>query len=58
MAHVFPRALLRVAAKGGEKEARAVAAEAVALGVAPARLAVSATEPVGSYATFEVLAPP
>jgi hypothetical protein len=57
LAAVFPRAALRVSAKGGAKAARAIAEDAARLG-AGQRISVSATEPAGAFAAVEVLSPP
>jgi hypothetical protein len=57
LAAAFPRAALRVSAKGGAKAARAIAEDAARFG-ASARISVSATEPAGAFAAVEVLSPP
>lgn len=55
---VFPRAVFKVAAKGGAKAAQQVAASARDKGVAAGRLGTSANEPAGVFATADILAPP
>jgi hypothetical protein len=59
LAGVFDHAAFRVAAKGGDKAARAIAAAASEQhGVPRAHLATSPAEPAGAFATVEVLALP
>lgn len=59
LAAVFEHAAFRVTAKGGEKAARAIAAQARARFDLPAsRLATAAGEPQGAFATVEVVSLP
>lgn len=56
---IFERAVLRIAAKGGEKAARGIAATAQSTyGVSAARLSVTKLEPVGLFTATDVLALP
>ncbi|MDB4938539.1 MAG: hypothetical protein JWP87_5511 [Labilithrix sp.] len=59
LAGVFEHAAFRVSAKGGEKAARAIAAQARdRFDIAPARLATAAGEPAGAFATVEIVSLP
>ena len=56
---VFERASFRITAKGGEKAAKAIAAETVSKNVSRTRLATAAGEPpTGVFASVEILALP
>jgi len=55
---VFERGVFRITAKGGEKQARAIAAAAQGKGVSSSRMAIGAGEPQGAVAVIEVLSPP
>jgi hypothetical protein len=59
LAAVFERAAFRVSAKGGDKVARSIAAAARdGSGIAQARLATTAQEPAGAFASVEILSLP
>jgi len=56
---VFERAAFRVTAKGGDKAARAIAAQARdRFDLAPSRLTTAAGEPAGAFAVVEVVSLP
>jgi hypothetical protein len=59
LAGVFEHAAFRVSAKGGDKAARAIAAAARdSFAISPSRLATSAAEPAGAFATVEIVSLP
>jgi hypothetical protein len=59
LAGVFEHAAFRVTAKGGEKAARAIAAQARdRFDLAPSRLTTAAGEPAGAFAAVEILSLP
>ena len=59
LAGVFEHSAFRVSAKGGEKAARAIAAQArERFDVALSRLTTSAGEPAGAFATVEIVSLP
>ena len=59
LAGVFEHAAFRVTAKGGEKAARAIAAQARdRFDLAPSRLTTAAGEPAGAFAAVEIVSLP